>query len=108
MVSPLASFAKWLHQLQQQDPAKYQKVTGEIAKGLQKGSARAQANGNATLASELSDLSSQFETASQNGQFPGVEQLQQAFDAWRSGWRMHPMPPVSAGGSTDSASAVTG
>jgi hypothetical protein len=83
-VSPLGQFASWLHGLSQQNPAEYQKVTNGISNGLQKAATVAQHNGNTTLASELNDLSSQFETASVNGQFPAASQLEQAAQALES------------------------
>jgi hypothetical protein len=83
-LSPLGQFASWLHGLSTSNPSQYQKVTSDISNGLQKAATVAQHNGNTTLASELDDLSSQFQTASQNGQFPAASQLQQAAQALAS------------------------
>jgi G3E family GTPase len=67
-----------LQQLQQNNPTQYQQVTQQIASNLKSAAATAQANGNTTQASELTQLSTDFSNASQNNQLPNVQDLAQA------------------------------
>jgi hypothetical protein len=77
----ISSFAKvmsTLQQLQQSDPAKYQQVTRQIATNLQSAAQTAQAEGNTSAATQLNELSTDFTTASQNGQLPNMQDLAKA------------------------------
>jgi|SRR5579872_754489 len=77
-LSPFAQLMSTLQQLQQSDPAKYQQVTQQIAANLQAAAQTAQANGNSTAATQLTQLSKDFTTASTSGQLPSVQDLAQA------------------------------
>src|SRR5579864_2979610 len=67
-----------LQQLQQSDPAKYQQVTQQIATNLQNAAQTAQTDGNSTAATQLGKLASDFNSASQSGQLPNIQDLAQA------------------------------
>ena len=80
-LSPLGQILSTLQQLQQTDPAKYQQVTQQIAANLQTAAQTAQSNGNTTEANQLTQLSTDFTTASQSGQLPNIKDLAQALGA---------------------------
>jgi hypothetical protein len=65
-------FAQVLSSLQQSDPAEFQAVTQQITGYLNTGAQTATANGYTTLASQLSQLSTDFTNISANGQLPGL------------------------------------
>ena len=65
-------FAQVLSSLQQSDPAEFQTVTQQITGYLNTGAQTATANGYTTLASQLSQLSTDFTNISANGQLPGL------------------------------------
>ncbi len=77
-LSPFAQLMSTLQQLQQSDPAKYQQVTQQIATNLAGAAQTATSEGNTTAASQLTQLSTDFSTASKNGQLPNVQDLAQA------------------------------
>ena len=64
-------FAQVLSSLQQSNPAPFQTVTQQIAGYLQTGAQSATANGNTALASQLTQLSTDFTNVSTSGQLPG-------------------------------------
>lgn len=63
-------FAQVLSSLQQSDPAEFQTVTQRITGYLQTGAQSATANGYTALASQLTQLSTDFTNATVNGQLP--------------------------------------
>jgi len=65
-------FAQVLSSLQQSDPAEFQSVTQQITGYLNTGAQTATANGYTTLASQLSQLSTDFTNISANSQLPGL------------------------------------
>lgn len=77
-LSPFAQVMSALQQLQQSNPTQYGQVTQQIAKNLQAASQTAQANGNVSEAKELTTLSTDFQSASTNGQLPNIADLAQA------------------------------
>jgi hypothetical protein len=77
-ISPAAQMLTKLQQLQQQNPAQFQQLTAKIAANLQTAAASAQSNGNAAEATQLTQLATQFQNASQTGQLPSAQSLQQA------------------------------
>ncbi len=74
-LSPFAQLVSTLQQLQQSNPNQYQQVTQQIASNLGSAAQAAQATGNSAAASRLSDLSTDFSTASQSGQLPSFQDL---------------------------------
>ena len=77
-LSPFAQMMSMLQQLQQSDPTKYQQVTQQIATNLQNAAQTAQTDGNSTAAAQLGKLASDFNSASQSGQLPNIQDLAQA------------------------------
>jgi hypothetical protein len=77
-LSPFAQVMSTLQQLQQSDPTKYQQVTQQIASNLQNAAQTAQTDGNSTAAAQLGKLASDFNSASQSGQLPNIQDLAQA------------------------------
>jgi len=69
-LSPFAQLPSNLQQLQQTNPTKYQQVTQQIATNLQSTAQAAQSQGNASAANQLSQLATDFTTASTSGQHP--------------------------------------
>jgi len=74
-LSPFAKLLSTLQNLQQSDPSKYKQVTQQIGQNLQTASQTAQAQGNTSAANQLSQLASDFTTASQSGQLPNIQDL---------------------------------
>lgn len=77
-LSAFAQMISMLQQLQQSDPTKYQQVTQQIATNLQNAAQTAQTDGNSTAAAQLGKLASDFNSASQSGQLPNIQDLAQA------------------------------
>jgi hypothetical protein len=77
-LSPFAQILGSLQQLQQSNPSQYKDVTQQIASNLQTAAQSATASGNTALASQLTQLSTDFKTASSTGQLPNVQDLAQA------------------------------
>jgi hypothetical protein len=77
-LSPFAQLAATLQQLQQSNPTEYQQVTAQIAANLQSAAQTAQSQGNASAATQLTQLSSDFTSASQTGALPNLQDLAQA------------------------------
>jgi hypothetical protein len=77
-LSPFAQMMSMLQQLQQSDPTKYQQVTQQIATNLQNAAQTAQTDGNSTAAAQLGKLAGDFNSASQSGQLPNIQDLAQA------------------------------
>jgi hypothetical protein len=74
-LSPLAEILRRLHQLLQQNPIEYARVTQRIAASLQSAAATAQADGNTTAASQFHQLAVHFTKASQSGELPDAGEL---------------------------------
>ena len=102
-LSPFAQILSQLQQLQQQNPTQYQQVTQQIASNLKTASQTAQSEGNTARATQLNQLSNDFQTASSSGQLPNVTDLAQAIH----GHHHHHHHAAPASGSTDSASDST-
>jgi hypothetical protein len=77
-LSPFAQVMSTLQQLQESNPTEYQQVTQQIATNLQSAAQTATAEGNATQATQLNQLATDFTSASQSGQLPNVQDLAQA------------------------------
>jgi hypothetical protein len=101
-LSPFAQLMSELQQLQQTDPDKYKLVTGQIATNLQTASQTAQAAGDTTDATKLTQLSNDFQSASQSGQLPNVQDLAQAVGGHR-----HHHHHSGGGASSSSTSSQT-
>jgi hypothetical protein len=63
-------FAQVLSSLQQSNPGSFKTVTQQIAGYLQTGAQSATSNGNTALASQLTQLSTDFTNVSTSGQLP--------------------------------------
>ncbi len=77
-LSPFAQLLSTLQQLEQSNPTQYQQVTQQIATKLQSAAATDTKNGNSAQAAQLTTLSKDFTTASQNGQLPNAQDLASA------------------------------
>jgi hypothetical protein len=77
-LSPFAQIASSLQQLQQSNPTEYQQVTAAIATNLTTAAQTAATDGNTNAAGTLTQLASDFTSASQNGQLPNLQDLAQA------------------------------
>jgi len=77
-LSPFAQLLSTLQQLEQSNPTQYQQVTQQIATKLQSAAATDTKNGNSAQAAQLTTLSKDFSTASQNGQLPNAQDLASA------------------------------
>ena len=77
-LSPFAQLMSTLQQLQQSNPTQYQQVTQQIATNLQNAAKTATADGNTAAATQLTQLATDFTTASQSGQLPNISDLAQA------------------------------
>jgi hypothetical protein len=71
-LSTVARVTSALQQIQQNDPAKYQQVTKQVATNLQ---SAAQSQGNSQAAGQLNQLASSFTEASNSGQLPNSQSL---------------------------------
>jgi hypothetical protein len=103
-LSPFAQIATTLQDLQQQNPAQYQNVTKQIAANLQTAARTAQTGGNATLANQLTQLSTDFTNASQNNQLPDFQDLAQALSG---GHHHHRQSDASSNDSSGIASLLS-
>src|SRR5271156_5243742 len=99
-LSPFAQLLSTLQQLQQSNPTKYQQVTQQIATNLQSAAKTAQTDGSSTAANQLSQLATDFTSASNSGQLPNIQDLAQAV----SGHGHHHHHHHSEAASSDSAS----
>ncbi len=104
-LSPFAQLMSMLQQLQQSDPAKYQQVTQQIAANLKTAAQTATSEGNATAANQLTQLSSDFSSASQSGQIPNVQDLAQATGAHHHHHHHHSASASSDGSSSANSSS---
>jgi hypothetical protein len=69
-LSPFTQILSTLQQLQQSNPTEYQQVTSQIATNLQTAAKTATADGNTSQATELNQLATDFQNASQNNTLP--------------------------------------
>jgi hypothetical protein len=103
-LSPFAQIATTLQQLQQQSSTQYQSVTGKIAANLQTAAGAAQGAGNTTLANQLSQLSSDFSSASQNNQLPDFHDLAQVIAGGHNHRHGEASASTSGGGNSSAGS----
>jgi hypothetical protein len=69
-----------LQELQQSNSTQYQSVTQKIAANLRAAAQTAQADGNTSEASQLTQVATQFANASTTGQLPDVQDLFQSLN----------------------------
>ncbi|HUA17107.1 MAG TPA: hypothetical protein VMB25_00090 [Bryobacteraceae bacterium] len=100
-LSPFAQILSTLQQLQQSNPAEYQQITGEIATNLQGAAQTATSDGNTQAAANLTQLSTDFQNASQNGQLPSVQDLAKAIGGGHHHFGGHHHHVSSSSSSTD-------
>jgi len=103
-LSPFAQLMSTLQQLQQSNPTEYQQVTQQIATNLQTAAQTATTDGNSTQATQLSQLATDFTTASQSGQLPNIQDLAQAIAG--GGHHHHHSEAASSATDTDSTSST--
>jgi len=103
-LSPFAQLMSTLQQLQQSNPTEYQQVTQQIATNLQTAAQTATTDGNSTQATQLSQLATDFTTASQSGQLPNIQDLAQAIGG--GGHHHHHSEAASSATDTDSTSST--
>lgn len=77
-LSPFAQLASALQQLQETNPSQYKQVTQTIATNLTAAAQTAQTDGNTNAANQLTQLASDFTSASKTGQLPNLQDLAQA------------------------------
>jgi hypothetical protein len=104
-LSPFAQLLSSLQQLQQSNPSQYQQVTQQIAGNLQTAAQSAKASGDTSLANQLTQLSTDFSSASASGQLPNIQDLAQAIG--RGHLDHHSGNDSDAGGSTTSSAGST-
>jgi len=102
-LSPFAQILSTLQELQQSDPGEYATLTQQIATNLQTAAQTDTADGNTSGASELTQLATDFTTASTSGQLPNIADLAQALGG-ASGAQQGPPPPPPDSSSTSSSS----
>jgi hypothetical protein len=107
-LSPFAQMMSMLQQLQQSDPTKYQQVTQQIATNLQNAAQTAQTDGNSTAAAQLSKLAGDFNSASQSGQLPNVQDLAQAIGGGHHHHHHAHAASADADGSSSASNGSTG
>jgi hypothetical protein len=100
-LSPFASIMSTLQQLQQTNPSEYQQITQQISTNLGTAAQTAQTDGNATAATQLNQLSTDFSSASKSDQLPSVQDLAKAIGG---GHHHH----FHAGSSSNSDSSSSG
>jgi len=108
-LSPFARILSTLQQLQQTNPAEYQQITGEIATNLQNAAQTATSEGNTQAAASLTQLSTDFQNASQSGQLPNVQDLAKAIGGGHHHFgHHHYVAQSSSDTDTDSSSSING
>ena len=106
-LSPFAQIMSTLQQLQQSNPAQYAQVTKQIATNLQTAAQTAQSDGNTTAASQLTQLATDFNTASTSGQLPNIQDLAQALGGQAVGGHHHHHAQAASSDSSTASSAST-
>jgi hypothetical protein len=76
--TPFAQILSQLQQLEQSNPTQYASVTQQISTSLQTAAQSATTAGQTGLANQLTQLSSDFNSASTSGQLPNVQDLASA------------------------------
>ncbi len=104
-LSPFAQVLSSLQQLEQSNLPQYQQVTQQIASHLQTASQSATAAGSTSLASQLTQLSSDFNNASTSGQLPDIQDLAQALGGGGRLHHHHPGGPANASSPSGSGSS---
>jgi hypothetical protein len=99
--SPFAELLDTLQGLQQSNPAKYSQVTTQIATNLTSAADAAQSSGETTAATALSQLASDFSSASQTNQLPSIQDLAKSVHLY--GHHSQHSSSVSGGDSNGSA-----
>src|SRR5580704_17297731 len=84
-LSPFAQLLNTLQQLQESNPTQYQQVTQQVATNLTAAAKTATTDGNTQAAAQLTQLATDFTTASQTGQLPNIQDLAQATGAGNGG-----------------------
>ncbi|HVW08937.1 MAG TPA: hypothetical protein VHC90_10160 [Bryobacteraceae bacterium] len=107
-LSPLGGVLKTLQQLQQSSPTEYAQVTSQIAANLQNAAQTASSDGNTAAASQLTQLSNDFQTASTSGQLPNVQDLAHAVGGGGHHHHHHAGGSSDADSSTSSTSNISG
>ncbi len=77
-LSPFAQLMSTLQQLQQSNPSQYQQVMQQVATNLTAAAQIATKAGNTAAASQLTQLATDFTSASSSGQLPSISDLAQA------------------------------
>jgi trimeric autotransporter adhesin len=103
-LSPFAQILSTLQQLQQSNPTEYQQVTSQIASNLQTAAQTATSDGDTSQATELSQLATDFNNASQNNTLPNIQDLAQAL----GGAHGHHHHHMSSSGSSSTSDSSTG
>jgi len=98
-LSPFAQILSTLQELQQSNPSEYATVTKQIATNLTTAAQTDTADGNTAGASQLTQLATDFTTASTSGDLPNISDLAQAIGGGAQG---PPPPPESSAGSSSS------
>jgi hypothetical protein len=106
-LSPFAQLMSTLQQLQQSNPTEYKQVTQQIATNLQNAAQTATAEGNSTQATQLSQLATDFTSASQSGQLPNMQDLAQAVGGGHHHHHSHAASSDSSSSSTSSGTSQT-
>jgi hypothetical protein len=102
-LSPFAQQLSTLQQLEESNPTQYQQVTAQIATNLQSAAQTATADGNTSAASQLNQLATDFNNASQSGQLPNISDLAQAIGG--GGGHHHQHRHVSSSSSSSNTSS---
>ena len=106
-LSPFAQLVSTLQQLQESNPTEYKQVTAQIATNLQAAAQTATSQGNSSAASQLTQLATDFTSASQSGQLPNLQDLAQAVGG-SSGGHHHHHHHSEGTSSSDSSTASSG
>jgi len=69
-ISGAAQFLNSLQQLSTSNPTEFKQITSQLSQNLTAAATQAQSAGDTTQSTELTNLASQFSTASQTGQLP--------------------------------------
>jgi hypothetical protein len=102
-LSPFAQLMSTLQQLQQSNSSEYRQVAQQIGTNLKSAAQTATADGNATQATQLNQLATDFTNASQSGQLPNMQDLAQAIGG---GHHHHHFHAASSDTDTDISSGA--
>jgi len=94
-LSAFAQVLSTLQQLQQSNPTEYQQVTAQIATNLQTAAQAATTDGNTTQAAQLTQLATDFTSASENNTLPNIQGLAQAISGAEGHHHHHHMQASS-------------